>query len=597
MQLPLDVILEMFSHLHPRALLSIARTSKALRAMVFSQRHADLWKNAREEAGVPGPPGGFSEPRWAALLFDINCCQVCWNKINAEVNWYFLRRACDECTQRHTVRLPYPNHSMGYSEWLPRQLMLELVDSEVMEYIPWGRSGYQTNAQAVLFWDDDAIDVVSAWQELSKHTEPAGRKAFHSWKMHRREIIQKNLNLIPTYQLWRINCLYPSKKLIKHRENRLVGEQKYMAFQEIKNRLREAGHRTEDIEMSKLLYPAPYLLDSDAALGEEWERVRPSFEGDIGRLKDFRVTLEMELVTQERFSVFEEVYETFLNTLPPSERYRCPEISSFRTDRDVVTILETNKNIPVTRAHFQPIANKMRAIVDRAHNELRRSLVSTARPHFGLHEDEPWLLARCVFTRFRRADPGLLMAGDGVLVGWDMITTHRHKGHSTVWLRPRVPVHASRAFDYNHSSSVDSRRLVALANLPQNVTVTELDERDPRFAWEHEGGPYVLTVFTWRAMLAHLYVNRIHATQYRPRLATEEEKSAAKAFEVTARQQAKAWACNHCPQYLQASDADTKPVVLAHLAEKHGVTEPEMPTDYFINERCRYAYEVPYYRN
>jgi hypothetical protein len=73
--------------------------------------------------------------------------------------------------------------------------MLELVDSEVMEYIPWGRSGYQTNAQAVLFWDDDAIDVVSAWKELSKHTELAGRKAFHSWKMHRREIIQKNLNV------------------------------------------------------------------------------------------------------------------------------------------------------------------------------------------------------------------------------------------------------------------------------------------------------------------------------------------------------------------------------------------------------------------
>jgi hypothetical protein len=65
--------------------------------------------------------------------------------------------------------------------------------------------------------------------------------------------------------------------------------------------------------------------------------------------------------------------------------------------------------------------------------------------------------------------------------------------------------------------------------------------------------------------LAHLYVNRIHATQYRPRLATEKEKSAAKAFEVIARQQAKAWACN---QYLQASDADTKPAVLAHLAEK-----------------------------
>ena len=52
------------------------------------------------------------------------------------------------------------------------------------------------------------------------------------------------------------------------------------------------------------------------------------------------------------------------------------------------------------------------------------------------------------------------------------------------------------------------------------------------------------------------------------RLATMEEKTAAKAFEVIAREQAKAWACNHCIQYLEASDADTKPAILAHLAEE-----------------------------
>ncbi|TEB06376.1 hypothetical protein FA13DRAFT_1807138 [Coprinellus micaceus] len=237
----------------------------------------------------------------------------------------------------------------------------------------------------------------------------------------------------------------------------------------------------------------------------------------------------------------------------------------------------------------------MQALVDQAHNELKRSLMDAVPYGITIQGGQPWLLAECVLTRFHHADTGpLLKAEDGVLVGWDMIATHRHKGHSTTWLRPGVPVHVPRAFVYNTRSSEDSRRLIAFADLPEEVTVAELDEKDPRFAWEHEGGPYVLTVFTWRAMLAHLYVNRIHATQYRPRLATEEEKSATKAFEVTARQQAKAWACNHCPQYLQASDADTKPAVLAHLAERHAITGPEMPKDYFVNERCRHAYEVPY---
>jgi hypothetical protein len=319
----------------------------------------------------------------------------------------------------------------------------------------------------------------------------------------------------------------------------------------------------------------------------DWQRVGPSFETDVEKVKNFRVALEMELVTHERFSVFGEVYEAFLDTLPPLERCRHPEVFSFRTAKDVVAILEASKSVVITRTQFQSIANKMQALVDQAHNELKRSLMDAVPYGITIQGGQPWLLAECVFTRFHHADTGpLLKAEDGVLVGWEMIATHRHKGHSTTWLRPGVPVHVPRAFVYNTRSSEDSRRLIAFADLPEEVTVAELDEKDPRFAWEHEGGPYVLTVFTWRAMvrphrsgettkyiltmlqLAHLYVNRIHATQYRPRLATEEEKSAAKAFEVTARQQAKAWACNHCPQYLQASDADTKLAVLAHLAER-----------------------------
>lgn len=74
--------------------------------------------------------------------------------------------------------------------------MLRLADKDVMEYIPWGRSIYrQPIGENVGFWDDDVVEVVKVWQELSQRTDHTGRKAFHSWKMRRREIIRKNLSV------------------------------------------------------------------------------------------------------------------------------------------------------------------------------------------------------------------------------------------------------------------------------------------------------------------------------------------------------------------------------------------------------------------
>ena len=125
----------------------------------------------------------------------------------------------------------------------------------------------------------------------------------------------------------------------------------------------------------------------------------PSFETDLAELKDFRVVLEMELVVHERFSVFEEVYETFLDTLQPTERYRRPEVSCFRTNKDVVALLEASKNITVTRTHFRLIANKMQTVVDQAHNELKQRLTNVVPQYFATQPGQPWLLAEYVYTR------------------------------------------------------------------------------------------------------------------------------------------------------------------------------------------------------
>ncbi|KAH9854866.1 hypothetical protein C2E23DRAFT_901801 [Lenzites betulinus] len=67
----LDILLEVFSHLHPQDLLLMSRTSKIFRAFLMSRRSALVWKEARVRTSSDAPPcpPHMSEPQYAVLLF------------------------------------------------------------------------------------------------------------------------------------------------------------------------------------------------------------------------------------------------------------------------------------------------------------------------------------------------------------------------------------------------------------------------------------------------------------------------------------------------------------------------------------------------
>ncbi len=89
---PLDVILEVrlaghlevpglivcgqiLGHLHPRDILSLARTSKAFRALLLDRKNAFIWKAVRKAltGELPDPHPVLSEPALARLMFDPQC--------------------------------------------------------------------------------------------------------------------------------------------------------------------------------------------------------------------------------------------------------------------------------------------------------------------------------------------------------------------------------------------------------------------------------------------------------------------------------------------------------------------------------------------
>ncbi|KAH7881594.1 uncharacterized protein C8R40DRAFT_1000943, partial [Lentinula edodes] len=67
-----------FCHLDPRALLTLARTSKDFQKILMSKSSENIWRTAREnfEGGLPPRPSDLNEPQFAHLIFDLYC-HVC----------------------------------------------------------------------------------------------------------------------------------------------------------------------------------------------------------------------------------------------------------------------------------------------------------------------------------------------------------------------------------------------------------------------------------------------------------------------------------------------------------------------------------------
>ncbi|TFK81995.1 hypothetical protein K466DRAFT_557211 [Polyporus arcularius HHB13444] len=72
--MPLDVLFEIFRSLHPRDLLSLARTSKDFRALLMSRSSASYWATSRKQIqGLPEIPEDISEPAFSNLIFCNHC--------------------------------------------------------------------------------------------------------------------------------------------------------------------------------------------------------------------------------------------------------------------------------------------------------------------------------------------------------------------------------------------------------------------------------------------------------------------------------------------------------------------------------------------
>ncbi|KAA1467018.1 hypothetical protein DENSPDRAFT_831972 [Dentipellis sp. KUC8613] len=106
LDMPLDILYEVFSHLTPADLIHLARTSKSLRLLLLSRRSSFIWRSVRTQVPgptVPNPPEDMSEPSWANLIFGGPFCSNCGKRGVNRIDFALRRRLCQACVAEGLV--------------------------------------------------------------------------------------------------------------------------------------------------------------------------------------------------------------------------------------------------------------------------------------------------------------------------------------------------------------------------------------------------------------------------------------------------------------------------------------------------------------
>ncbi|KAL4253604.1 hypothetical protein ABKN59_003465 [Abortiporus biennis] len=100
LDMPLDILFEIFSQMHPRDLLSLSRTTKAFIQLLTSKSSVHFWKASFENISESLPPRlpNISELQLANLLFS-NHCHNCSKGNIQSIMWEIRARLCNKCKE------------------------------------------------------------------------------------------------------------------------------------------------------------------------------------------------------------------------------------------------------------------------------------------------------------------------------------------------------------------------------------------------------------------------------------------------------------------------------------------------------------------
>ncbi|KAF8871722.1 hypothetical protein BD779DRAFT_440779 [Infundibulicybe gibba] len=174
--MPLDVVFEILSFLHPSDLIALTHTNKMFRRTVHPQ--GSVWRQSRIAHQVPDCYPGVSEARWAFLLFGGNHCHCCGAMNVRKVDFGLCRRVCTRCNRQNIINA----REFGSAFSQVDELVLSLVPQTNIGPSPYFDSTSLQQARLYRsskngFWKADIQRVVEEWHVHQRNIRLGGGNA------------------------------------------------------------------------------------------------------------------------------------------------------------------------------------------------------------------------------------------------------------------------------------------------------------------------------------------------------------------------------------------------------------------------------------
>ncbi|KAG1779671.1 hypothetical protein EV702DRAFT_1085829 [Suillus placidus] len=602
--LPLDILFEIFGRLLPLDLLHLARTTKALRAVLMHRSSTTVWMAARSNVkGMSACADDMSEPAHASLAFDMHC-HNCLKPNVRNVDWNLRIRYCSKCFKERTEVVD-DKFKQAYGLKLQHCLSLSMTQN-------------RNDIRCLISDRESLVD------ELSK-LGPEERSVLRGSKRDE-ALVRKEHAVLCTK--WTEGEQQSRWKELDHlrslRYGAIVEKLIELGWEEDVNKLPDRHtariYKLTHFEDHSLVKQPKPLTD------RIWQNIQHKIVEFMGQMREFRIQQERKQQIRERQSLVATIYSDWQRENGYNE-FLMPTAADLFGMRQVRDIVELPFHVTVTAEDFQPVRGELLEIVDAWKRRTNRDLRSDLLYRLEIHP--PYWQAQCsveceklavaVLTCTRWLCEDIPQPNDSPpYMYFPEYLHHRcNRIRRRTWdeLDPANTFAMGQGYpgstvqrewstdglEFDEKASRTVKNILDACDLDwREATVLELDNLDPRLVCLKCSygnccdGERPMTVRSWRESVKHCAkkhwsdsaVKWQKISDEEARSLRQDQKEAAASTTTPPR---KIWRCTHCHNKPREPEKMTVQGMTDHLEDHHSID----PIDQVVGKDFFQALDVP----
>ncbi|KAJ7594871.1 hypothetical protein C8J56DRAFT_1161400 [Mycena floridula] len=544
-EFPLEMIYEIFEHLHPIDFMHLSRISKSLRETVMSPTVDLIWRNAFSRESIPDCPQEVLVSRWTYLIFGPGRCYKC-GKGNACADFALRLRLCSGCMGR-LLSQQAPLHPQGPN-------LLTLVPKTFRhreDDITGTREDWNGR-----FLTSSLRKVIRATRRW-RHSDP---EVFASHTKDLKEATEKWLNFTTVCEEWAYNVWDLRNSAIYDLRDKLAVK--------LQERLIKEGHHPSDVDATA--HEIHYLVHNESfpnysLSNRRWNMLLPDLNRLVKVNCDERLQREYLQTIDERKLKMKRALHSTQRTRHTSEWAYFPHDYIMREWKALADVIYAPVEAILEDIDYLEAVQSIQPNLDIWKKERIQELIS-------------------MLPQPKDLTPSVLKLATSVFICNIHYSVHHIQGCEDV--TPHLQRHSSNtcsscgiAFSIRGAEAVGS--LLQLAGLDPLTTAEAFDQEPLRFLCENcpPRGAKGRAAMTWRGCVAHFTNSKTDHENPAWQLLSPTLTEHVMKRETDPRVVQSAWTCLHCEAH--AVKPVARPLAILHVKTSHSIRRPENNVDYF----------------